>query len=286
MPFQEKDTSQIQLGPRCYAWLYKNREDLYPDGEWLTEKIDGLQVVDPHTGYTLLVRRVKELGSLCGYACLPPDHAFCRIPQGVSIMNMSQSGASLDEISDAIYNPTYYKLEAPNGSSGSRELMLTNGLSSDALSFIDAHGGITWVGETDIIDYRTGMSNAYKVLAVGFDCAHSTDVVPKLEAFHSLRDYTTYKNIFWVLERAAELAAELSKYHYWQLTRHKVDTYRADVIAYTYDDINRNGDLFYSRNYRTLPADSAVYAEGSTGNPFNSYATYYRGSVTSRPTDF
>lgn len=284
MPFQEKDTTQIQLGPLCYAWLYNDRERLYPEGEWLREKIDGLQVVDPHTGYTLLVRRTKDLGSLCGYVCLPPDHAFALIPAALNITELYHSGSSLDEISTAIYNPTYYKLESPTGSVV-KSLMLTNGLNCDALNFIDAHGGITWVGETNLIDYRTGTLNADKARAIGFDCAHATDIVPTLEFFHSLRDYATYKDIFWVLKRAAELAKELSTFHYWKLTRHRVDTYKADVITYTYDDINRNGDL-YRRDHRTFPADSAIYAEGSAGNTAYTYRTHTGSSASARPTDF
>jgi hypothetical protein len=81
-----------------------------------------------------------------------------------------------------------------------------------ALDRVDVHGGITWAG------WRPGgddspITNWHTAWYIGFDCAHSGDLVPGMRflGFNgSLSLEETYKDIDYVRDQCERLAAQAS----------------------------------------------------------------------------
>lgn len=146
------------------------------DGPWRDEP-DKVQWVDEATGLDCLINR-GPLGALCGYVGLPPDHP-CH-------------GADYDEV------------KAQGG-------------------YVDVHGGLTYADRCQESDNETvGVCHVplpgrpADVWWLGFDCAHSGDVAPAMEARYRARGeapirmgYESYRTVRYVQRKVTDLAALL-----------------------------------------------------------------------------
>lgn len=152
------------------------------DGPWRSEP-DKIQWIDEETGYDCLIVR-GPLGALCGYVGVPPEHQ-CH-------------GVDYDRVRAAEED-------------------------EDGWSYIDVHGGLTYAGScNDEAEECKGICHVplpgrpHDVWWLGFDCAHSMDVVPGMAARE--RDMglstwadprSTYRSVFYVKREVADLARQL-----------------------------------------------------------------------------
>lgn len=147
----------------------------YGSGPW-TDEQDFMFWVDSYTNLPCMVIRHPSLGHLCGYV-------------GIEKTN-SLFGKHYDEISRLIN--------------------------------YDAHGGLTFGG-----DFRfnrtvnimiSDMPDKYREIVkafwwVGFDCAHSGDLVPGMILPAVLKREDTYRDFAFVIDECTTLAAEIGVYN-------------------------------------------------------------------------
>lgn len=67
----------------------------------------------------------------------------------------------------------------------------------------EVHGGLTYAG--------TDLEPETKLWWLGFDCAHSGDVVPGIRGFDSEDGYSTYKDEAYVFNELTSLAKQLAR---------------------------------------------------------------------------
>ena len=149
-------------------------------GPWLDEP-DKMQWPDPATGLPcLIVRNTHVTGSLCGYVGVPDTHPW--------------HGKDYNDLPD--YGP-------------------------------DVHGGLTFAApctetddETSHICHVPDPGEPDNVWWFGFDCGHSGDLSPAMEARHRSSPFgatvygggyrETYKTIAYVREEVTKLAAQIA----------------------------------------------------------------------------
>jgi hypothetical protein len=148
-------------------------------GPWEDEP-DKAQWVDEATGYDCLIVR-NPLGALCGYVGVPPGHACYGVPY--------------DDI----------RCQGPDD------------------DYIDVHGGLTYSDFCDEnADEAKGICHVplagrpAKVWWLGFDCAHSMDIAPSMEARDRERGWPpirfgggSYRTIEYVQHECASVARQL-----------------------------------------------------------------------------
>lgn len=151
-------------------------------GPWQDEP-DKMQWIDEATGLDCLIVR-NRLGALCGYVGVPPEHPWHGLAYG-------GVGEDYDNAPDAI---------------------------------IDVHGGLTYadacqedVAEAEGICHVPAPGRPDNVWWFGFDCAHSFDVVPGMEARDRERGHApirfggeTYRTVGYVQRECRRLALQLA----------------------------------------------------------------------------
>lgn len=151
-------------------------------GEWDDEP-DKVQFPDEATGLPCLIVRGPS-GALCGYVGVPEGH-----PCFEKEYDSAKAVTRLDADDDSAY--------------------------------IDVHGGLTFAGfcqETDDeskhICHVPGPGEPARVWWLGFDCAHSGDLMPKhlkWERERGFRGYEdSYKSIAYVRNQVRKLARQLA----------------------------------------------------------------------------
>jgi hypothetical protein len=165
---------------RAYTNMDKSEWDR---GPWDDEP-DKIQWVDRETGLDCLIVR-NRLGALCGYVGLPPEHP-CH-------------GADYD----AVRRPED---------------------DEDGYDYIDVHGGLTYADscqedaeESKGICHVPLPGRPADVWWLGFDCAHSMDVVPGMDATTRSMGRAPlrfggeqYRTIDYVRSECARLAEQLT----------------------------------------------------------------------------
>lgn len=164
------------------------------DGEWQQEP-DKMQWQDRDTGLPCLIVRSPSPGSLCGYVGVPPSHPY--------------HGKG--------YNDTIA------------------GVKYCIESSLEVHGGVTFAGGCEPGDDSSGICHVPdagepdNVWWIGFDCGHSQDVMPGLEAQLAkasdeslkkvLKEFAdafeqwkpAYKTIAYVQAECTDLARQLAR---------------------------------------------------------------------------
>lgn len=144
----------------------------WPEGPWDSEPEDKVQFQDEKTGYPCLMVRNK-LGNWCGYVGVNEGH------------------------------PAF-------------ERKLDDWGAPETLS-VEVHGGVTFSGHCDT-DAPEGHGICHvpepgepdDIWWLGWDAAHSGDLVPGMLAFQpDFRDQEVYRNMAYVKEQCASLAKQL-----------------------------------------------------------------------------
>ena len=171
-------------GERSYTTIDKTG---WGDGPW-NEEPDKIQWIDEATGLDCLIVR-NRLGALCGYVGVPPEHPWHGIGYSTPL-----SG----DADDYEHRPDY---------------------------LTDVHGGLTYADRCqEDAPAESGICHVPlpgrhpDAWWFGFDCAHSCDVVPGIEARERemgfgprvRMPYEAYRTVAYVKAECAKLAAQLT----------------------------------------------------------------------------
>lgn len=181
---------------KVWTWPKNVRErgrSEWPAGPWDDEP-DKVVWIDPATDLDCLIHR-NQMGGLCGYVGVGPDHPFSGIHYSDCATQADCEGGWDD---------------TPGHVSPERVLSV--------------HGGITFAsfcvesedGEGHGICHVAEPGRPEKVFWFGFDCGHSMDLMPAMAAFEQHMGFDNplaaqYRDIHFVKEQIEELAAQLKE---------------------------------------------------------------------------
>jgi len=96
-----------------------------------------------------------------------------------------------------VYPPEQHPVHRKDGGMDEYQTDLTSGNPV----WFDVHGGVTWHGKMDLPD---GLASG---LAIGFDCAHSQDLIPAWS-----RDHGEYRSASYAIAEVRKLALQIHEY--------------------------------------------------------------------------
>lgn len=142
---------------------------------------------EPTTGYSCEIKRVGELGHLCGYVDIEAGHPFFGMHYDNELIAPKSLVASKFE-DWAYYAVKCHWFTPP-------EPLVSIGVGS----MLSVHGGVTY-----------SASNGEK-WRFGFDCAHSGDLVPSIKALSAgIMASGVYRDIEYVTAETEALAVQLA----------------------------------------------------------------------------
>lgn len=171
-----------------------------------------------HEGYHCAVMR-SELGTLCGYVALPPEHCLYGYSHGdevkvsEDILNKKVNTARVNVLVLFAY---CLKKHADRKTKNSDEIEVDTAPISVILP---VHGGINYSSDHlyDVINYtvedKADVLGGTKAWWFGFDCGHKGDYVPKL---HDLAKVSTgeasYRDMEFVIDECKQLVDQLKDF--------------------------------------------------------------------------
>lgn len=177
------------------------------NGPWQQEP-DQLRWVDKATGYTCVILRAMEIGHLCGYVGVMPNHPA----HGLHYNGCTTEEA---EASNAAFRAAMRKWDRT-------ELSTLDGLPprpevvegiGNGIADITVHGGLTYSG-------GNLLGQESDTWWFGFDCAHAGDLCPGMQATlreigHIKEVYPGYEDIYrtvdYVRAECVSLALQLKQ---------------------------------------------------------------------------
>ncbi len=173
-------------------------------GAWQQE-VDELRWVDKTSGYTCVILRAMEIGHLCGYVGVKPNHPAHGLHYDGCTTEDAQ--ARVAAFRAAI---RAHKGEGLADLSGLPRAEVVEGIGQQ-LADINVHGGLTWAS-ADLLGRETNL------WWFGFDCAHAGDLCPGLQAtmremgiLSNVHDDDIYCTIGYVREECLSLAQQLKQ---------------------------------------------------------------------------
>lgn len=149
----------------------------YGPGPW-DEEPDHERWVHEPTGLACLVRRT-QLGHLCGYVGVPPEHPLYGVDYGLCAREAH--GLTCE---DPDHEYGYCKHEP--------------------VHMLEVHGGVTYASERPPGDDEDDGPEWW----FGFDCAHLGDVVPSMD--NTVNRRSTYRDFKYVRRETESLADQLA----------------------------------------------------------------------------
>ena len=197
-------------------WTFMNKEG-WGDGPW-QEEPDKLQWTDAETGLPCLIVR-NGVGALCGYVGVSEGHPLFMIKYSdCSLPHAKPRGERPQD-----KEPVFGRVMPESMLQRIRERRVCDGewCGHTPEHLLEVHGGITFSDfcqpdrEHGICHFPSP-GEPERVWWLGFDCAHSGDLSPKMNSHLSAEwqerfgDRDTYRTVAYVQAQCAQLARQLA----------------------------------------------------------------------------